>query len=124
MKRRDFLKMAAAAPLAAYLPAVAAQQSAPTLGALRFAVGQMRGYQMGPWFAIVHPDQEQELRDLNARERWRYASRAWREAGKPPMSCQQILAEYTPAASIGFPAQSEIGSYEGFRFITSEKVAA
>lgn len=117
MDRRDFLKAAAAAPLAAYLPGV---EAAPGLNAadVRRAI-TAPGYQLGDWYVVLHPQQERDLRDLQARERWAGAQLAWRKDGKPAMTCRQILDKYTPLTELEFPAGADVGIIEGFRFIES-----
>ncbi len=128
MNRRDFLRFAAAAPAAACIPAAASKLEtvyAPlSMAAIERAKAAMvAGYSMGPWFAFVHSEVERDIRDIAARDRWYYASKAWRADGKPAMSCREILAKYTPASCMDFSGRPEIGTVEGFRFITSERVA-
>jgi hypothetical protein len=76
----------------------------------------------GPWYAIIHPSQERQLRDLAARDRWNLAHLDWRKDGRPPMTCQQILDKYRPIHEWDADFTGEVGSVHGFKFITSESV--
>lgn len=121
MDRREFLKIAAALPAVAYLPEAAGEQPI-TATEIKLAVERMQGYSMGPWYCFLHPEQETALRDIAAKERWRYAYKHWRKDGRPPLTCQGILDKYTPIHDWEFPARPEIGTYESVRFITMESV--
>lgn len=124
MDRRDFLKVAAAVPAAAALPAVVEARPVLDLAAAKAAMQKVWSYPSGDWYVLIHPQQERDLRDLQARERWKVAHKAWRKDGKPPMTCQAVLDKYTPVTEWAWPArQDEIGSYENIRFIESPSVA-
>lgn len=124
MRRREFLKAAAALPLAASIPAVPeAPMTATRIKAMieAFSSDAAALRPNGPWFCILHPQQERDLRDLAARERWRLAHRDWRTDGKPPMSTRAILDKYRPIHAWDVDV-TEVGSYESIRFVTSERV--
>lgn len=70
---------------------------------------------------FIHPDMERDIRNMIARDKWAKAYRLWRHAGKPPATCQQILAgDYTPEPfSFDEYAEFEMGAWEGIRAITA-----
>lgn len=116
MDRREFLKAAAAVAAASYVP-FAESRPALDLATIKGAVEKMWGYTQGDWYVLVSPSQEQDIRDLAARDRWQFAYRSWRKDGKPELTAQQILDKYTPVSEWSFPQRPEIGSYENIRFI-------
>lgn len=123
MDRRDFLKLAAAVPAAAALPALAFGEAPITATEIKDAVEKVWGYSQGPWYIFLHPEQERALRDLQARERWQFAYQAWRKDGRPELTCQQVLDKYAPISEWEFPARTgEVGSFENIRFIEQESV--
>jgi len=106
MDRRDFLKTAAAFPAA-------------VIATLRTGRASM-----GDYVFFLHPKNERDLRDLQARERWQFAYLSWRKNGKPELPCQQILDKYTPASSTWeFQAFAEVGRYDNVRFIQLESAS-
>lgn len=123
MDRRTFLKTAAAVPAMAYLPAAEARPVLDVAAIKRVVSGMgiMQGVD-SPWVCIVHPSQEQDLRDLAAREQWKGAYADWRKAGKPPMTCREIIDKYRPEVDLTSYTCAEVGSFEGFRFITQERL--
>jgi ABC-type amino acid transport substrate-binding protein len=122
MDRREFLKIAAAVPAAAALPGLAEARPALSLASIKVALQGIRQGADSDWYAIVHPQQERDLRDLAARERWSGAYRDWRKDGKPLLTYQQILDKYRPFHEWEVGPMDSIGRYEGFRFIQSEAI--
>lgn len=120
MDRRDFLKFAAALPAVAAIPQFVGE--APlTVSTLKAAIEAWH-VSDSPWYYMVlHQSQEQALRDMAARERWRSAYQAWRKDGRPEMNGSAILEKYTPVHTWDVDV-TNFGTYENFKFITTEKL--
>jgi hypothetical protein len=115
MDRRDFLKAAVAVPVAATLPA--AIEAKPLLDAAKIKAAVSALFPDQDWYVVLHPSQERDLRDLEARDRWHGAHLEWRKAGKPEMTCRAVLEKYRPRA------EWEAGRFDGYKFIESEWVS-
>ena len=113
MDRRDFLKAAAAAPLAAYLPALGEQPI--TASSIKAAINAMQdSWALAPnsYVMFLHPTQEKALREIAARSGWEEAYRAWRKDGRPEMTCREIASKYYQRH------EWETGTFENVRLIT------
>ena len=130
MDRRDFLKAAVAVPAAAALPlgALTTVYAPLTLAALRAAEARAVDY-----YAFIHPSCWYDIRRFVARDLWRLEYSAWRKtvrAGAQVETLQEVMervaleAESNLRIKTAWTEKGEVGSYEGFRFIESEKVAA
>lgn len=129
MNRRSFFKSLGALAIAPALPAL----SSPLWGKSVLDIYRIRELQAllnenaltaidGNYYAIIHPAQWVSVREYAARSAWEDRYRAYRIArrnGGPEKTPQQIMSDWTPPPYIA----EELGRVEGFRFITTERVA-
>lgn len=138
MKRRDFLKAAAAIPFAAAFPISIAEPAGLTLAAIRRARNALTAGVDSSYVAFLHPAQWFDIRRLRALDLWSSEYREWRlkrRNGAQTETLDELMARVKQSAEaedvkemrddLDAAARSgEVGSYESFRFIVSEKVAA
>lgn len=65
------------------------------------------------WVCVIHPSVERDLRVIEAKERWAFAWREWRKAGKPEMGAAAILERFGQSSAFG-----ETGTIFGAKIIT------
>ena len=138
MKRRDFLKTAAALPVAAVLPFSITKPTGLTLATLRRIRDQIHAGIDSSYVAFLHPAQWFDLRRLRALDLWRSEYRGWRVQRRNGVQTETLeelrtRVKYSAEAEdvkemkedLDATARSgEFGSYESVRFIVSERVAA
>lgn len=129
MNRRGFLKSFAAL-LAPALPVLAQPfwgVSILSLAELQRVQRILNGWHnqlLDNYYAVIHPRQWTNLRELEVRTVWEDRWQAYRIArrnGGPEMTARQIMSDWTPPT--WWRQNGEIGSFEGMRFIQSARVA-
>lgn len=136
MKRRDFLKFAAAAPALGLVPLPSFHAAAPggiTVACLRRIVDELNANIVENYYAVMHPQVWLDLRRLEARSLWSIEYRKWREhrrRGERIETLREVMERvqselegYQPWLR-SISAQGEFGIYENFRFIQSKELPA
>jgi len=119
VKRRDFLKLSGAAPLAELLP-MAAKADVFTLDGLHAAVRAASSFK-ADYVVIVHPSTWLDARELAAREAWRAHYREMRMAGRGHEALETW--ERQGRKIIVEPKyKGEVGHIDGFRIITQSRL--
>jgi hypothetical protein len=97
MKRRTFLQTLGAAAVAAVVPAAG---SARVLRSEDIAAAvstmQQHGADFDYYYVVMHPSQLQDLKDIEARDKWATAWRTARKEGDRELPPNVILQKWGP----------------------------
>lgn len=118
MNRRVFLKAVSAAPLAAWIPAIAETQFSG-MAAMHRAFSNV-AYHSGPYYEVVHPGWKSWFEEVYAADIWKREYRAWRVAQREGLSTESLsaLCERVKAkAVVDVQGDGEIGTFQHVRFI-------
>jgi hypothetical protein len=134
MNRRDFLKLAAATPVAAALPASASTaQVPPSIAAIKAATLKALFPADRDYFAIVHPSCWLDIRRMVVRDLWALEYRDWRKTVRAGLQVETLreVMERVHLEAQGhwrrlqdWNKSGEIGRIESVRFIQTERLAA
>lgn len=129
MNRRGFFASLAALAAGALLPVAKVRDQLGARGWIktRFFTRKVIVFGAEPsYIAYIHPSLERDLREMCARGEWAQAWRAYRVARRENvcgyLPARLVWERFSIPRSLG--SVGEIGSFDGIKIITQERIAA